>query len=136
LGDFKETVHEIWGGSQTCFLPFSFDFKKTFVDDKPRFELAVAELKQLLKLVNSSSESVLVAALKMKEMAKSSNLPHLHVFRLQLFIPLAALCGLVLPDHLVHADHIEPSDGVNNGSFSALNDAGFPRHGRSDTLNC
>jgi hypothetical protein len=83
--------------------------------------------------VHSSSDSVVVA-LKIKEMATSCSLPHLHVFRLPLFIPLAALCGLVLLDHLFHADYIEPSDGINNGSFSALNNAGFPRHRHSDTL--
>jgi hypothetical protein len=85
-----------------------------------------------LKLVNSSLESAVVAA-KMKEMADSTKLPHLHVFRLQLFIPLAALCGLVLPNHFFHADHIEPSEGVNNQSLSALKNAGFPRHRHSNT---
>jgi hypothetical protein len=37
------------------------------------------------------------AMAKTKEMAGGSNLPSLNLFQLQLFIPLAALCGLVLP---------------------------------------
>jgi hypothetical protein len=47
------------------------------------------------------------------------------VFWLQLFIPLAALCGLVLPNKLFHADCIEPVEGADKDSFSALNEAGF-----------
>jgi hypothetical protein len=69
-----------------------------------------------------------------KEMADSSKLPGLNGFRLQLFIPLAALCGSVLPEKWHHADHIEPAEGLSNGSFSILNDAGFERHRHADTL--
>jgi hypothetical protein len=104
-----------------------------FVDNKTKFAVAVDELKELLKLVNTTFDRTDVTA-KMKEMAGSSNLPQLNVFRLQLFIPLAALCGLVLPQHLFHADCIEPSDGVDNGSFSALRAQGFEKHRHSDTL--
>ena len=80
-----------------------------------------------MKLVDTTLDRSVVTA-KTKEMVDSSNLPHLHVFRLQLFIPLAALCGLVLPQQLFHADHIEASDSVENGSYSALSTAGFARH--------
>jgi hypothetical protein len=75
-----------------------------------------------------------VVTAKIKEMAGSSKLPGLNVFRLQLFIPLATLCGLVLPDKLYHADYIEPAEGVNDGSFSALNAAGLEKHRHSDAL--
>jgi hypothetical protein len=122
-----------WGGKQPRFSPSGMDFKKTFVENKTNFEVAVGELKELLKLVNTTVDRASVMA-KIKEMAGSSNLPGLNVFRLQLFIPLAALCGLVLPSNLFHADYIEPAEGVDNGSFSALNDAGFERHRHSDTL--
>ncbi len=93
----------------------------------------MGELKELLKLVNTTVDRASVMA-KIKEMAGSSNLPGLNVFWLQLFLPLAALCGLVLPNNLFHADYIEPAEGVDNGSFSALNDAGFERHRHSATL--
>jgi hypothetical protein len=59
-----------------------------------------------LKLVNTTLDRLVVTA-KTKEMADGSNVPHLHVFRLQLSIPLAALCGLVLPQQLFYADHIK-----------------------------
>ena len=124
---------KFWGGAHARFVPSGFDFKLQFVDNNAKFEVAVSELKELLKLVNTSSDRSAVTS-KIKEMADSSNLPYLHVFRLQLFIPLAALCGLVLPNHLFHADYIEPAEGVENGSFSALNTAGFPRHRHSATL--
>jgi hypothetical protein len=126
---------KFWGGAPARFAPSGFDFKETFVDNKPKFELAVVQLKELLKLVNTSSEAEAAAVTrKIKEMADSVQLPYLNVFRLQLFIPLAALCGLVLPDHLCHADYIEPSDSVENGSLSTLMNAGFPMHRHSDTL--
>jgi hypothetical protein len=124
---------KFWGGAKARFVPSGFDFKLLFVDDKTKFEVAVGELKELLKLVNTTLDCAVVTA-KIKEMAESANLPYLHVFRLQLFIPLAALCGLVLPSHLFHADYIEPSEGVENGSYSALTTAGFARHRHSDTL--
>jgi hypothetical protein len=136
-GVYCETSEKLfpkfWGGGEQRFCTSAFDFHHCFVEDHPRFKRAVAELKELLKLVNSSLDSVVVAS-KTKVMATSASLPHLHVFRLQLFIPLAALCGLVPPDHLFHADHIEPSEGVTNRSFSALTDAGIPRHRHSDAL--
>jgi hypothetical protein len=69
-----------------------------------------------------------------KVTADSSKLPGLNVFWLQLFIPLAALRGLVLPEKLHHADHIEPAEGLSDGSFSILNEAGFERHRHADTL--
>jgi hypothetical protein len=122
-----------WGGKEPRFSPSGMDFKKTFVENKTNFEVAVGELKELLKLVNTTVDRAAVTA-KIKEMAGSYNLPDLGVFRLQLFIPLAALCGLVLPSNLFHADYIEPAEGVHNGSYSALNDAGFERHRYSDTL--
>jgi hypothetical protein len=112
-----------WGGKQPRFSPSGFDFKKTFVENKTSFEVAVGELKELLKLVNTTVDRAAVTA-KIKEMAGSSNLPGINLFWLQLFIPLAALCGLVLPSNLYHADYIEPAEGVSNGSFSALNAAG------------
>jgi hypothetical protein len=124
---------KFWGGSSPRFVPSGIDFKKLFVENKTNFSVAVDELKELLKLVNTTTDRAAVTA-KIKEMAGSSNLPGLNVFRLQLFIPLAALCGMVLPDSLFHADYIEPAEGVNNGSFSALNHAGFERHRHSDTL--
>jgi hypothetical protein len=130
-----DIFEKFWGGSPARFSPSGFDFKATFVEDKPRFEDAVVQLKELLKLVNTSSKTEAVAVTKkIKEMANSPKLPYLNVFRLQLFIPLAALCRLVLTDHLFHADYIEPSESVNNGSHSALMNAGFPRNRHSDTL--
>jgi hypothetical protein len=124
---------KFWGGRHARFSPSSLNFKKVFVDDTTKFEVVVGELKEHLKLVNSTFDRASVTA-KIQEMAASSNLPGLHVFRLQLFIPLAALCGLVPPDHLFHADYIEPAEGINNGSFSTLINAGFERHRHSDTL--
>jgi hypothetical protein len=133
LGDIRKTIPvPLLGGKQPRFSPSGMDFKKTFVENKTNFKVAVGELKELLKLVNTTVDPAVVTA-KIKEMAGSSNLPGLNVFRLQLFIPLAALCGLVLPSNLFHADCIEPAEGVHNGSFSALNDAGFERHRHSDT---
>jgi hypothetical protein len=122
-----------WSGKHPRFSPSGFDFQKVFVENKTNFEVAVGELKELLKLVNTTLDRTVVTA-KIQEMAGSSKLPGLHVFRLQLFIPLAALCGLVLPDKLYHADYIEPAEGVNEGSFSALNAAGFEKHRHSDAL--
>ena len=103
------------------------------MDNKTKSEVAVGELKVLLKLVNTTLDRAAVTA-KIQEMAESWNLPHLHVFRLQLLIPLAALCRLVLSKHLFHADYIEPSEGVVTSSFSALSTAGFARHRHLDTL--
>jgi hypothetical protein len=122
-----------WGGKHPRFSPSGMNFKEVFVDNKTNFKVAVSELKELLKVVNTTTDRAAVTA-KIMEMAESSNLPGLNVFRLQLFIPLAALCGLVLAENLFHADYIEPAEGVNNGSFSALNEAGFERHRHSDTL--
>ena len=107
------------GGAKAHFLPSGFDFKLLFVGNKTKYEVVVGELKELLKLGNTTFDCASATA-KIQEMAEGSNPPHLYVFRLQLFIPLAALCGLVLPKHLFHADYIEPSEGVANGSFSAL----------------
>jgi hypothetical protein len=87
----------------------------------------VGELKELLQFTNTTLERSAVTAL-IKAMADSSKLPGINVFWFQLFIPLAALCGLVLPEKLYHADYIEPSEGLSNGSFSILNEAGFERH--------
>ena len=67
-------------------------------------------------------------------MAGCATLPGLNVFCLQLFIPLAALCGMVLQERLVHADFIKPAQGVQGGSFSALNEAGFQEHRHTDVL--
>jgi hypothetical protein len=113
---------KFWGGAPARFAPSGFDFKETFFDDKPKLEQeAVVQLKELLKLVGASSEAEATAmTMKTKEIADSAKLLHLDVFRLQLFIPLAALCGLVLPDHLFCADCIETSESVDNGSLSAL----------------
>jgi hypothetical protein len=108
-------------------------FNEVFVDNPFNFDLGVVELKELLKLVNSCDDKSLVTR-KLKEMALSSNLPGLNVFRLQLFIPLAALCGLVLPQYLFHADYIEPVEGIKGGSFSALSKAGFPNRRHQDVL--
>ena len=127
------SVNSGQSGKHPRFSPSGLDFKKVFVDDQFKFGLAVIELKELLKLVNTTLDWVAVMA-KIKEMAGSSNLPGLNVFRLQLFIPLAALCGLVLPSNLFHADYIEPAEGVNDGSFSALNAAGLEKHRHSDAL--
>jgi hypothetical protein len=132
--DTSENLYpRFWGGANARFVPSGFDFKELFVDNKTNFEVAVGGLKELLKLVNTSLDRAAVTA-KIQEMADSSDLPNLNVFRLQLFIPLAALCGLVLPDRLFHADYIEPSEGVNNGSFSALSEAGFAKDRHSHTL--
>jgi hypothetical protein len=122
-----------WGGKSPRFSPSGIDFKKIFVTNPTNFEAAVGELKELLKLVNTTTDRVAVTE-KIKEMAGSSKLPGLNVFRLQLFIPLAALCGFVLVDKLFHADYIEPADSVDNGSLFALMQAGFERHRHSDTL--
>ena len=121
------------GGKHPRFSPSGFDFKKVFVDNLSKFETAVIELKELLKLVNTTKNRVDVTA-KIKEMASSSNLSGLNVFRLQLFIPLASLCGLVLKENLFHADYIEPADGIDNGSYSTLIDAGIERHRHPDAL--
>jgi hypothetical protein len=116
------------------FGPSGFYFNKAFVENKTNFNGAIGEPKELLKLANTTLHRATATA-KTKELADSSNLPGLNVFRLQLFIPLAALCGLVLlTDSLFHADHIEPAEGVENGSCSALTTAGFARHRHSDTL--
>jgi hypothetical protein len=104
---------KFWGGKHPRFSPSGIDFKKGFVENKTNFEVAVGELKELLKLVNTTFDRAAVTV-KIKEMAGSSNLPGLNLFWLQLFIPLAALCGLVLPDNLFYADYIEPAEGVNN----------------------
>jgi hypothetical protein len=124
---------KFWGGKHPGFSPSGFDFKKVFVENKIDFQIAVGELKELLKFTNTTHERSAVTAL-IKEMADSSKLPGLNVVRLQLFIPLAALCGLVLPEKLQHADYIEPAEGHSNGSFSILNKAGFERHRHADTL--
>jgi hypothetical protein len=123
---------KFWGGKHPRFSPSGFDFKKV-VEDKINFQVAVGELKELLQFTNTTLERSAVTAL-IKEMADSSKLPGLNVFRLQLFIPLAALCGLVLPEKLYHTDYIEPAEGLSNGSFSILNEAGFERHRHADTL--
>ena len=73
---------KFWGGSKPRFVPSGIDFKKLFVDNKTNFNVAVGELKELLKLVNTTLDRAAVTA-KIKEMAGSSNLPGLNVFRLQ-----------------------------------------------------
>jgi hypothetical protein len=50
---------KFWGGSKGRFVPSGFDFKMTFADNMSRFELVVAELKELLKLVNSCVNGLL-----------------------------------------------------------------------------
>ena len=124
---------KFWSGKNPRFSPSGIDFKKLFVENKTNFEVAVGEMKELLKLVNTTIDPEAVPA-KIKEMAGSYNLPGLNVFRLQLFVPLAALCGLVLHNNLFHADYIKPAEGVHNGSYAALNNAGFEMHRHSDTL--
>jgi hypothetical protein len=124
---------KFWSGKNPRFSPSGIDFKKLFVENKTNFEVAVGEMKELLKLVNTTIDPEAVPA-KIKEMAGSYNLPGLNVFRLQLFVPLAALCGLVLHNNLFHADYIKPAEGVHNGSYAALNNAGFELHRHSDTL--
>jgi hypothetical protein len=83
-----------WSGKFQRFSPSGLDFKKVFVDNKTNFDHAVRQLKELLKLVNTTSDQLAVTAM-IKELAGSRELPGLNVFRLQLFIPLAALCGLI-----------------------------------------
>jgi hypothetical protein len=135
---FMETSEMIypdnfWGGKLPRFVPSGFDFKEIFVDNQLNFDLAVVELKELLKLVNTNVDQAVVTA-KIKELAVNSNLPYLGVFRLQLFIPLAALCGLVLKEYLFHADYIEPASSGSGGSLSALDEAGFEKHRHPDIL--
>ena len=125
--------NNFWGGKHPRFSPSGFNFKEVFVENQFNFELAVRELKELLKLVNTCDDRKVVTA-KIKEMAANSNLPGLAVFRLQLFLPLAALCGLILPQHLFHADYIEPAADIENGSFTTLNAAGFDIHRHQDAL--
>jgi hypothetical protein len=124
---------KFWGGRLPRFTSSSLNFKKVFVENQFNFGLAVVELKELLKLVNTCADKRMVTS-KIKEMAASSHLPGLNVFRLQLFIPLAALCGLVLPEFLFHADYIEPAGSAIGGSFSTLNDEGFPQNRHQDIL--
>jgi hypothetical protein len=124
---------KFWGGKLPRFSSSALTFKKVFVDNQFNFEMGVGELKELLKMVNTTDDKALITA-KLKQMASSSSLPGLNVFRLQLFIPLAALCGLVLPPYLFHADYIEPSYGIVGGSFSALLEAGFPTNRHQDVL--
>jgi len=124
---------KFWGGKLPRFSPSALDFKDVFVQNQFNFVLAVVELKELLKLVNICADKKMITA-KIREMADCSNLPGLNVFRLQLFIPLAALCGLVLPESLFHADYIEPAVGITGGSFSTLNEEGFPLNRHQDVL--
>jgi hypothetical protein len=124
---------KFWGGMAPRFSSSSLNFKEVFVDNQFNFPVAVRELKELLKLVNTSLDKGLVTA-QIQYMAGSATLPGLNVFRLQLFIPLAALCGMVLQEHLVQADFIEPAEGVQGGSFSALKEAGFVGNRFNDTL--
>jgi hypothetical protein len=124
---------KFWGGKSPRFSSSSLDFKEKYIDNQFNFPMAVRELKELLKLVNTSLDEPGVMS-KLKHMADSSSLHGLNVFRLQLFIPLAALCGLVLQNHLFHADFIEPAEGIQGGSFSALNEANFAEHRHHDTL--
>jgi hypothetical protein len=133
--EISEPLHpgKFWAGKHHRFSPSGLDFHQVFVKNKTNFNGAVGELKELLKLVNATLHRATVTA-KTKELVDSSKLPGLNVFRLQLFIPLAALCGLVLADSLFHADCIEPAEGVENGSYSALTTAGFAMHRHSSTL--
>ena len=50
------------------------------------------------------------------------------LFKLQFFIPMAALCGLVKETSLRFADMIKHSDGFTGGSHAALESAGFQPH--------
>ena len=86
---------KFWGGMAPRFSSSSLNFKEVFVDNQFNFPVAVRELKELLKLVNTSLDKGLVTA-QIQYMAGSATLPGLNVFRLQLFIPLAALCGCLL----------------------------------------
>jgi hypothetical protein len=124
---------KFWGGKLPRFSSSALNFKEVFVENQFNFGLAVVELKELLKLVNTCADKKMIT-LKIKEMAGCSHLPGLNVFRLQLFIPLAALCGLVLPEFLFHADYIEPAVGITGGSFSTLNEQGFPQNRHQDIL--
>ena len=68
-----------WGGISPCFSSSALNFKELFVENQFTFQLAVGELKELLKLVNTSDDIMVVTA-KIKDMAGSSNLPRLNVF--------------------------------------------------------
>jgi hypothetical protein len=122
-----------FGGKHPRFSPSGIEFKQVFVENPTKFERAVKELKELLKLVNTTDNRAAVPE-KIKELSGSSNLHGLNVFRLQLFVPIAALCGMVIPENLFHADYIEPAEGIDNGSYSALTETGIERHRHPDAL--
>jgi hypothetical protein len=98
-----------------------------FVENKNNFGTAVTELEEFLKIVNNLKDTAALNEI-ISQVSHGAKLPHISIFCLQLFLPLAALCGLVLSDKLFLADVIQPSLEITNGSHTALSNAGFELH--------
>jgi len=107
------------GGIHPRIQATNFKFNETFVQNPRRFSTQVDVLVQILSAVNNESflsESAFFGYLR----EKSKELSGLGLFKLQFFVPLAALCGLVRGPALKYADMIEPAEGASGGSHTVL----------------
>jgi hypothetical protein len=108
LGKFCSGIHPRFHAS-------GFSFREVFVENKNNFGTAVTELKESLKIVHNLEDTAALIEI-ISQVSYGAKLPHISIFRLQLFLPLAALCGLVLSDKLFLADVIQPSPEMLDSS--------------------
>jgi hypothetical protein len=124
---------KFWEGLEPRFRSSNFNFQKEFVEDDTQFERAIRKLKELLKVTNTTTDPKVVNQ-HLLEKSGDPALPYVGLFRLQLFLPLASLCGLVRKDQLFLADFIEPDPAIATGSYATLLASGFAPHQHSSTL--
>jgi hypothetical protein len=74
----EQLFPKFWGGAHARFVPSGFDFKLQFVENNTKFEAAVSELKELLKLVNASSDRSAVTS-KIKGKWLTAPICHAHM---------------------------------------------------------
>ena len=115
------------GGLRPRIQATAFDFSATYVNNTQNFVADVHVLQQILLSVNNNSFSGLSHFHEYLG-GQSEGMNGIALFKLQFFLPMAALCGLVRPASLKYADLIHPADGPEGGSHATLTAHGFQPH--------
>jgi hypothetical protein len=117
------------GGPQPRYSPPGVHYKESFLNDKTKLKTVVACLRELLEWFNGreETEKVPMSAVKERLQACHKDLGAIGKveyaeFRLQIFIQMAALSGVVLKPSLLLADFAYPVKGM--ASYNHLHEKG------------
>lgn len=116
-----------FGGKCPRMQPSQMDFKKSYVDDPDAFCCSVSHLKDIRQKVNTLSFHS-NSAYYLYLQNKTTSIPYIGLFKLQFFLPMCALAGMIVSDALRYADIIQPAGNMSGGSYNALKGANVPEH--------